>query len=90
MFRCICSFAMMKDIGPFHFRMSAKGFFIEKTIYTNIKDDLINFDNSKFEKYDTEQYRYGLIKDYSFIHPEKSERVGMRILENFMAVKGVE
>ena len=41
--------------------------------YTNIKDDLINFDNSKFEKYDTEQYRYGLIKDYSFIHPEKSE-----------------
>ena len=41
--------------------------------YSNINDELINFDNSKFEKYDTEQIRYGLIKDYSFIHPEKSE-----------------
>ena len=44
-----------------------------KKRYSNINDELINFDNSKFEKYDTEQIRYGLIKDYSFIHPEKSE-----------------
>ena len=41
--------------------------------YSKINDELINFDNSKFENYDTEQFRYGLIKDYSFIHPEKSE-----------------
>ena len=40
--------------------------------HTEINDELYNFDNSKFEKYDTEQMRYNLIKDFSFIHPEKN------------------
>ena len=40
--------------------------------FSDIKDELIKFDKTKFEKYDTEQIRYGLIKDYSFIHAEKN------------------
>ena len=41
--------------------------------FSPINNKIINFDNSKFVKYDTEQMRYGLIKDYSNIHPEKEE-----------------
>ena len=41
--------------------------------FSPINNKLINFDNSKFTKYDTDQIRYGLIKDYSNIHPEKDE-----------------
>ena len=35
-----------------------------------IKDNLKNYDNSKFEKYDTEQIRYELIRDFSNIRPD--------------------
>ena len=38
-----------------------------------INNKIINFDNSKFVKYDTEQMIFGLVKDYSNIHPEKDE-----------------
>ena len=41
--------------------------------FSNINNDIIKFDNSKFIKYDTDQILYGLIKDYSNIHPEKGE-----------------
>jgi hypothetical protein len=45
---------------------------LEKNIpkrFSPIKDNLINYDNSKFEKYDIEQIRYELMKDYSNIQP---------------------
>jgi hypothetical protein len=41
--------------------------------FSNINNDIIKFDNSKFIKYDTDQILYGLIKDYSNIHPEKGD-----------------
>lgn len=39
--------------------------------YSPIKDNLIKFDNSKFEKFDTEQIRYELMKEYSNLKPNK-------------------
>ena len=47
--------------------------------FSPIKDNLINFDNSKFAKYDTEQIRYGLIKDYSNIRPNKDDKFLQRM-----------
>ena len=47
--------------------------------FSPIQDDLINFDNSKFAKYDTEQIRYGLIKDYSNIRPNKNDKFLQRM-----------
>ena len=47
--------------------------------FSPINDNLIKFDNSKFEKYDTEQIRYGLIKDYSNIHPNKDDKFLQRM-----------
>ena len=47
--------------------------------FSPIKDNLINFDNSKFAKYDTEQIRYGLIKDYSNIRPNKDDKLMQRM-----------
>ena len=41
--------------------------------FSKINNDIIKFDNSKFIKYDTDQIRYGLIRDYSNIHPEKED-----------------
>ena len=41
--------------------------------FSNINNDIIKFDNSKFIKYDTDQILYGLIKDYSNIRPEKGD-----------------
>ena len=39
--------------------------------YSEINNALINFDNSKFIKYDTEQILYELEKDYTYIHSDK-------------------
>ena len=47
--------------------------------FSPIQDNLINFDNSKFAKYDTEQIRYGLIKDYSNIRPNKDDKFLQRM-----------
>ena len=47
--------------------------------FSPIKDNLINFDNSKFAKYDTEQICYGLIKDYSNIRPNKNDKFLQRM-----------
>ena len=47
--------------------------------FSPIKDNLINFDNSKFAKYDTEQVRYGLIKDYVNIRPNKDDKFLQRM-----------
>ena len=47
--------------------------------FSPIQDNLINFDNSKFAKYDTEQIRYGLIKDYYNIHPNKDDKFLQRM-----------
>ena len=58
--------------------------------YSDIKNDLINFDKSKFEKYDTEQIRYDLIKDYSFIHAEKDDNFLERMQFDFLKRKNKE
>ena len=58
--------------------------------YSNINDEKINFDKSKFEKYDIEQMRYGLIKDYSFVHPEKDENFLERMQFDFFKRKNKE
>ena len=58
--------------------------------HSNINDEKINFDKSKFEKYDTEQIRYGLIKDYSFVHPEKDENFLERMQFDFFKRKNKE
>ena len=41
-----------------------------QTRFIPMKDNLNNYDNSKFEKYDTEQIRYELIRDFSNIKPD--------------------
>ena len=41
--------------------------------YSPDKSPLHNYDNSKYKKYDIEQMKYELIKDYCNIHPNKSE-----------------
>ena len=53
--------------------------------FSPINNQLINFDNSKFEKYDTEQIKYGLIKGYANIHPEKDNGFLQRM--QFEAIK---
>ena len=58
--------------------------------HSNIKDELIHFDKSKFEKYDTEQIRYDLIKDYSFIHAEKDNDFLERMQFDFLKRKNKE
>ena len=52
-----------------------------KKRHSEINDELYNFDNSKFEKYDTEQIRYNLIKDYSYTHPENDKNQNNNFLE---------
>ncbi len=39
--------------------------------FSPIKNDIIKYDNSKFEKYDIDQIRYNLIKDYSNLQSNK-------------------
>ena len=53
--------------------------------FSPINNNLINFDNSKFAKYDTEQIKYGLIKGYANIHPEKDNSFLQRM--QFEAIK---
>jgi len=47
--------------------------------FSPTKDNLKNFDNSKFTKYDTDQIRYGLIKDYSNLRPNKDDKFLQRM-----------
>ena len=58
--------------------------------HSDIKNDVINFDKTKFEKYDTEQIRYDLIKDYSFIHAEKDNDFLERMQFDFLKRKNKE
>ena len=58
--------------------------------HSDIKNDVINFDKKKFEKYDTEQIRYDLIKDYSFIHAEKDNDFLERMQFDFLKRKNKE
>ena len=58
--------------------------------HSYINDDKKNFDNSKFEKYNTEKMRYELIKDYSFIHPEINENFLERMEFDLMKRKNKE
>ena len=39
--------------------------------YSPMREELKNYDNRKFDKYDEEQMRYELIKDYSNLQPNK-------------------
>ena len=41
--------------------------------YSPIKNKLINFDNSKYEKINNEQMKYNIIKEYSNIKPNKEK-----------------
>ena len=41
--------------------------------FSPIKDNLIKYDNSKYEKYDIQQIKYELMKDYSNIQPKTGE-----------------
>ena len=58
--------------------------------HSYINDNKKNFDNSKFEKYNTEKMRYELIKDYSFIHPEINENFLERMEFDLMKRKNKE
>ena len=58
--------------------------------HSNMDNRLNTFDNSKFEKYDIEQMRYGLVKDYSFIHAEKDDNFLNRMEFDFMKRKNKE
>ena len=41
--------------------------------YSPVKNKLINFDNSKYEKINNEQMKYNIIKEYSNIKPKKEK-----------------
>ena len=56
-----------------------------KNRFSSINNALFNFDNSKFMKYDTDQIRYELVKDYSNIHSNKDNSFLQRM--QFDAVK---
>ena len=56
-----------------------------KNRFSTINNALFNFDNSKFMKYDTDQIRYELVKDYSNIHSNKDNSFLQRM--QFDAVK---
>jgi len=58
--------------------------------HPNIENGLDNFDKSKFEKYNTEQMRYDLVKDYSFIHAEKDDNFLNRMEFDFVKRKNKE
>ena len=58
--------------------------------HPNIENGLNNFDESKFEKYNTEQMRYDLVKDYSFIHAEKDDNFLNRMEFDFVKRKNKE
>jgi HAD superfamily hydrolase (TIGR01484 family) len=58
--------------------------------HSYINDNKKNYDNSKFEKYNTEKMRYELIKDYSFIHPEINENFLERMEFDLMKRKNKE
>ena len=56
-----------------------------KNRFSSINNALFNFDNSKFMKYDIDQIRYELVKDYSNIHSNKDNSFLQRM--QFDAVK---
>ena len=56
-----------------------------KNRFSSINNALFSFDNSKFMKYDTDQIRYELVKDYSNIHSNKDNSFLQRM--QFDAVK---
>lgn len=56
-----------------------------KNRFSSINNALFKFDNSKFMKYDTDQIRYELVKDYSNIHSNKDNSFLQRM--QFDAVK---
>ena len=59
-------------------------------LHPNIENELSNFDKSKFEKYNTEQMRYDLVKDYSFIHAKKDDDFLNRMEFDFVKRKNKE
>ena len=72
-FRKVEDTGVSLDVTVDEISMALKNKDIGKNIkkrFIPMKENLINYDNSKFDKYDTEQIRYELMKDFSNIRPD--------------------